>query len=109
MHGFDFEYGKWRVHHRVKSAANGTWKEFDGTCMARPFMAGQRENRPRALDVVAYDAHISALGASKLGRCRQDMGHKLDHGIPARIRKEQIMKFPCLAYGDEKDCNALSL
>jgi len=33
MHGFDFEYGKWRVHHRVKSAANGgIWTEFDGTC-----------------------------------------------------------------------------
>jgi hypothetical protein len=42
MHDFDFEYGKWRVHHRVKSAANGgIWKEFDGTCTTRAFMAGQ--------------------------------------------------------------------
>jgi hypothetical protein len=42
MHGFDFEYGQWRVHHRVKSAANGgIWKEFDGTCTTRAFMAGQ--------------------------------------------------------------------
>jgi hypothetical protein len=41
IHGFDFEYGRWRVHHRVKSAAEGTWKEFDGTCATRPFMAGQ--------------------------------------------------------------------
>jgi hypothetical protein len=42
VHGFDFEYGRWRVHHRVKSAANdGTWREFDGTCTTRPFMAGQ--------------------------------------------------------------------
>jgi hypothetical protein len=41
IHGFDFEYGKWRVHHRVKSAGDGAWKEFDGTCTARPFMAGQ--------------------------------------------------------------------
>jgi hypothetical protein len=41
MHDFDFEYGKWEVHHRVKNATNGTWKEFDGTCTARPFMAGQ--------------------------------------------------------------------
>jgi hypothetical protein len=42
MHGFDFEYGQWRVHHRVKSAAKGgVWKEFEGTCTVRPFMAGQ--------------------------------------------------------------------
>ena len=41
MHGFDFEYGQWRVHHKVKSASDGTWKEFDGTCTARPYMAGQ--------------------------------------------------------------------
>jgi len=41
IHGFDFEYGNWRVHHRVKSAGDGTWKEFDGTCTTRPFMAGQ--------------------------------------------------------------------
>jgi hypothetical protein len=41
IHGFDFEYGQWRVHHRVKSAGDGTWKEFDGTCTTRPFMAGQ--------------------------------------------------------------------
>jgi hypothetical protein len=41
IHGFDFEYGQWRVHHRVKSSGDGTWKEFDGTCATRPFMAGQ--------------------------------------------------------------------
>jgi hypothetical protein len=41
IHGFDFEYGHWRVHHRAKSASDGTWKEFDGTCTAQPFMAGQ--------------------------------------------------------------------
>ena len=41
IHGFDFEYGQWRVHHRVKSAGDGTWKEFDGACTTRPFMAGQ--------------------------------------------------------------------
>jgi hypothetical protein len=40
IHGFDFEYGIWQVHHRVKSG-DGTWKEFDGTCTTRPFMAGQ--------------------------------------------------------------------
>jgi hypothetical protein len=42
MHGFDFEFGQWQVHHRVKnSASGGSWKEFDGTCTTRPFMAGQ--------------------------------------------------------------------
>jgi hypothetical protein len=41
IHGFDFEYGKWRVHHSVKSATDGTWKEFDGKSSTRPFMAGQ--------------------------------------------------------------------
>jgi hypothetical protein len=42
MHGFDFEYGQWQVHHRVKNAASGgSWMEFDGTCTTRPFMAGQ--------------------------------------------------------------------
>jgi hypothetical protein len=43
IHGFDFEYGHWRVHHRMKNAAanTSTWKEFDGTCTTRPFMAGQ--------------------------------------------------------------------
>lgn len=40
MHDFDFEYGQWLVHHRVKSQ-DGTWKQFDGTCSTRPFMAGQ--------------------------------------------------------------------
>lgn len=40
-HDFDFEYGKWRVHHRTKSASDVTWKEFDGTSVTRPFMGGQ--------------------------------------------------------------------
>ena len=29
-HGFDFELGEWRVHHRLKRAS-GEWWEFDGT------------------------------------------------------------------------------
>ena len=40
-HDFDFEFGKWRVRHRIKSAANdGTWKEIDGTSTCRPLMDG---------------------------------------------------------------------
>ena len=42
MHDFDFEFGQWQVHHRVKNeAGGGSWMEFDGTCTTRPFMAGQ--------------------------------------------------------------------
>ena len=41
IRGFDFEFGQWRVHHRVKSASDGIWREFDGTSTTRPFMAGQ--------------------------------------------------------------------
>jgi hypothetical protein len=38
---FDFEFGTWRVHHRVKSkTGDGTWKEFDGTARDRPLMNG---------------------------------------------------------------------
>jgi hypothetical protein len=40
-HDFDFEFGKWRVHHRVKSATGGgAWKEIDGTASCRPLMDG---------------------------------------------------------------------
>ena len=36
---FDFEVGKWRVHHRVKRA-DGTWLEFDGICSNWSLMDG---------------------------------------------------------------------
>jgi hypothetical protein len=38
-HGFDFLVGTWRVHHRVLRA-DGTWLEFDGTCVNWPLMDG---------------------------------------------------------------------
>jgi hypothetical protein len=38
-HGFDFEFGSWRVHHRVKRPS-GEWVEYDGTATARPLMDG---------------------------------------------------------------------
>jgi hypothetical protein len=38
-HGFDFLFGEWRVHHRLKRA-NGEWWEFDGTASNRGLMAG---------------------------------------------------------------------
>jgi hypothetical protein len=34
-HGFDFLFGDWRVHHRIKRPT-GEWYEFEGTCTTRP-------------------------------------------------------------------------
>jgi hypothetical protein len=39
-HDFDFEFGEWRVHHRVKRAATGVWVEFDGTAKVWPLLDG---------------------------------------------------------------------
>ena len=38
-HGFDFEFGDWTVHHRVKRAT-GEWYEMEGTANARPVLDG---------------------------------------------------------------------
>ena len=38
-HDFDFEFGEWTVHHRVKSA-NGEWYEMAGTSNTRPILGG---------------------------------------------------------------------
>ena len=67
VHGFDFEIGDWRVHHRLKRPADGgRWSEFEGTCVARPFMEGagileaHRFERPtgvtHGIAVRAFDA-----------------------------------------------------
>ena len=37
-HDFDFEFGKWRVHHRVKR--DGQWVDFEGTCADRVLIDG---------------------------------------------------------------------
>ncbi|QNQ12070.1 DUF1579 domain-containing protein [Sphingomonas alpina] len=39
-HDFDFQFGEWRVHHRVKRPATKDWMEFDGTSSVRPVMGG---------------------------------------------------------------------
>ena len=39
-HDFDFEYGEWRVHHRVKRPGADGWVEFDGTCRDRGLIDG---------------------------------------------------------------------
>jgi len=38
QHDFDFEFGKWRVHHRVKR--DGHWADFEGTCTDRGLVDG---------------------------------------------------------------------
>ena len=62
-HGFDFEFGEWKVHHRIKR--QDQWIEMDGTCTDRPAMDGSANieehtfNRPegitRGMAVRAYD------------------------------------------------------
>lgn len=66
-HGFDFEFGAWRVHHRVKRP-DGTWVEFEGTSVDRPIMGGSANvednvfHRPagdtRGVAMRAYDAKL---------------------------------------------------
>ena len=40
-HDFDFEFGDWTVHHRLKRAQTGEWYEMDGTANARPILGGR--------------------------------------------------------------------
>ena len=60
-HGFDFEYGRWRVHHRVKRA-DGTWQEFEGTSETRPMLDGQ-------------------VGTGQLQRRRPKLGYELGDDV----------------------------
>jgi hypothetical protein len=39
-HGFDFQFGQWRVHHRVKRPGSDHWVEFEGTSSVEPLMDG---------------------------------------------------------------------
>jgi hypothetical protein len=38
-HDFDFEFGDWNVHHRLKRAS-GEWYEMEGTANTRPVLNG---------------------------------------------------------------------
>lgn len=42
VHDFDFEFGNWQVHHRVKRP-DGGWVEFDGVASARPLIDGSAD------------------------------------------------------------------
>ena len=48
VHDFDFQFGDWRVHHRVLKDDN--WMEFDGTCSARKVMDGWGNVEDNVLD-----------------------------------------------------------
>jgi len=63
-HDFDFEFGDWNVHHRVKRPG-GEWLEFDGTSNTRPVLGGlgnvednifhRPQGESRGLATRAYD------------------------------------------------------
>lgn len=49
-HDFDFEFGNWRVHHRVKRAGQAAWQEFDGTCTTRGLIDGSANVEEHTFD-----------------------------------------------------------
>jgi len=61
-HGFDFEYGRWRVHHRVKRA-DGTWQAFEGTSETRPMLDGQGDIEENVFFRPTGNTHGVALRA----------------------------------------------
>ncbi len=107
-HDFDFLFGEWRVHHRVKRAAeNQPWLEFDGTASTRRLMDGSANvedhtfNKPtgvsRGVAIRAYDQKTGQWaiwwidGRDPLGALDppvkggfEDVGNELDHDIHTR-------------------------
>lgn len=64
-HDFDFEFGEWRVHHRVKRASTGLWTEFEGTASVRPLMNGTanvEDNQFNKPDGITYGVATRAYG-----------------------------------------------
>jgi hypothetical protein len=67
-HGFDFEFGHWRVHHKI-TRPDGSQVEFDGLSYDRPIMGGSANvednefHKPegavtRGVALRAYDAKL---------------------------------------------------
>ena len=68
-HDFDFEFGSWRVQHRVKRVT-GEWVEYDGTCTTRAIMGGAGNVEEHAFnkpDGVTYGVALRAYD-SKTGQ-----------------------------------------
>ena len=61
-HGFDFEVGSWRVHHRSKRQT-GEWVEFEGDCVNRPLIGGQANVEEHAFHRPAGLSHGIAMRA----------------------------------------------
>src|SRR5687767_4120981 len=62
---FDFEFGNWRVHHRVKRAS-GEWVVYDGTCTTHGLMGGAgnvEEHTFNKPDGVTYGVALRAYDA----------------------------------------------
>jgi hypothetical protein len=60
-HDFDFEFGNWRVHHRMKR--NGEWIEFDGICSDRGLTDGSANVEEHRFDRPTGVTHGIALRA----------------------------------------------
>jgi hypothetical protein len=64
VHGFDFEVGHWRVHHKILK--NGKWIEFDGTCTDRKAVDGSVNIEEHTFDRpsgVTYGVAVRAYDA----------------------------------------------
>jgi len=62
VHDFDFESGRWRVHHRVKKP-DGSWVEYDGTCSNRGLIDGSANVEEHTFDKPNGVTHGIALRA----------------------------------------------
>ncbi|MGH9642137.1 MAG: hypothetical protein ACRD3Q_06890 [Terriglobales bacterium] len=67
LHGpqsFDFEIGKWRVHHRVERPVDGHgWSEFDATSSMRTLMDGSANVEDNTFNRPGSVTHGVALRA----------------------------------------------
>jgi hypothetical protein len=62
-HGFDFEIGEWRVHHRVNRPDGHDWSEFDGTSSMRTLMDGSANVEDNTFNKPGGVTHGVALRA----------------------------------------------
>jgi len=62
VHGFDFEFGTWKVHHRARRPT-GEWREYEGTCTTRPIMGGAGNVEEHQIDKPEGSNHGVAMRA----------------------------------------------